>query len=200
MPWWEKSLNHPYISVSIKHDQTFVKLVIEEMINSIDIEENNVIIIVPIAHPNISPEDIFLIFNIHTIADNLNRTVFRVFGVLNNGKSKVDHVGALQRQEVAAGKCFQNSSEMVSEKSNDYESPKYRIVEIREEELNNTCDSNKNKVFSTITGSSKFQVMVFKPNFDIIKTANCLCICESYVNLAKRVMALVLFLVNIYLM
>ena len=179
----EKSY-HPYVSNDKKHDQQFVYVVLEEMLKEVTIPDNCVMVI---ESDNCSCQykSSAHFASMQTLADKYNRLIIRVFGIPEHGKGEVDHVGGLAktaiRREIAAGKFFANAESMVAflrEKFEKKECPTYVVKEIDEKVLNIARANSMLKVFKTVAGSSKFQVILFTPNSCTIKAANRLCICE----------------------
>ncbi|XP_066925552.1 uncharacterized protein [Clytia hemisphaerica] len=181
---------HPYISNDRKHDQAFAQVCIEKMIENIPVEFKDRPIIIESDNCTAQYKSVTHFWLIQDLAKRLDTTIVRVYGIAEHGKGEVDHVGGVAktsvRREVANGSLFINAGDIVSFLQNKFEekeSPRYVIDEITDqaERLRNIC---RLKNFSSIEGSSKFQVMVFRPNNPKILAAERICICseceESY--------------------
>ena len=161
---------HAYFSDNLKHDQVFVKISINKMLENENIVDRKVILI---ESDNCSSQYKFAqhFHHMQSLSDNYNRIVIRIFGISMHGKGEVDHVGGMAkvavRTEVAAGQVFLNSDDCVSFLSekfdSKYSSKNYSFKEIDERELDIERASAKQNKYSTIEGSSKFQAMVFTP-------------------------------------
>ena len=68
----------------------------------------------------------------------------------------------------------------VKSKFSNNENPHYIIKEIKEGDLEIKRDNAKLKISKQVDGSTKFQVIVFKPNFNSFKAANRLCVCAEF--------------------
>ena len=160
---------HPYISNDRKHDQQFVHVVLEKMLDGINVEAVSYVVI---ESDNCSSQYMSAkhFFSIQQLSNQLDSKVLRVFGISEHGKGEVDHVGGIAknaiRKEIAGGCILQDASGMVDfleHKFRDNSSPEYIVREITEEELNNARCDVALKVFKIIEGSSSFQVMLFTP-------------------------------------
>jgi len=180
----EKSY-HAYLSDDRKHDQAFVKVVIEEMLEETNIENQEYIII---ESDNCSSQykSAAHFQDMKELSQKYNKTIIRVFGIAGHGKGEVDHVGGIAkvavRREIAAGSFFSDAEEMVEflqSKFHGNKSPEYFFKEIHVKRLETTRASAKLKKCSTVDGSSTFQVMLFQPDVDTIKAAPRLCLCEE---------------------
>ena len=83
--------------------------------------------------------------------------------------------------EVTCNK-FCNSDDIVeflSNKFKDNQEPVYYFKGIDEERLMAAREKSKIRKVCPIKGSSNFQVMVFRPNNDIIRASNRLCLCDQ---------------------
>ena len=87
----EKSY-HPYISEDRQHDQSFVKIVIEEMLNTVD---KNLPGICAIESDNCSAQykSAQHVYDIQQISNKYKMSILRVFSIAGHGKGEVDHVG-----------------------------------------------------------------------------------------------------------
>ena len=178
----EKSY-HPYMSDDLLQDYVFVDIAINEMLSGCSVEDK----VILIKSDNCS-KDYKCAAHFDTmqrLADKYHTTVLRIYEVAGHGKGPVDHVGGIAkvkvRREVAAGNPLRYASEMVeflTEKFKDKVNPSYMFKEITSKRLETARSSERLKVFSTIEGSSKFQVIVFKPN-QVMKAAPRLCLCEK---------------------
>lgn len=173
---------HPYLSNDKKHDQKFVKVAIEKMLDGCNFNSGTYCVI---ESDNCSSQykSAQHFTDMQEIADKNEIKIIRVYGVAGHGKGEVDHVGGLAkvtvRREIAAGALLTNAKDMVNflnEKYSHKDNPKYVIKEITQAELEK--ERTNTKVFNTIQGSSKFQVILFSPFSSTIKAAPRLCICE----------------------
>ena len=83
------------------------------------------------------------------------------------------------RKAVAQGELFADSTEAVSylnEQLKDKENLTYAVRKILEEDLSILRPESQLKVYPTTEGSSKFQVMLFKPNSESVRAAERLCV------------------------
>lgn len=180
----EKSY-HPCFSDNKVHDQAFVKVVLEKMLDNAELQPDSCIVI---ESDNCCSQykSSQHFFDIQKISDKYNRTVLRIFSIAGHGKGEVDHVGGITkviiRREIAAGEFFASSADMVeflNEKFKNHSSPVYYFKELDSKELETERVEAKMRSYSTIEGSSKFHVMVFKPNSNVISAAQRLCICST---------------------
>ena len=178
---------HPYVSDSRTHDQAFVKVAVDEMLNS---STSNI------------PED----KNFSNESDNCTgqyksshhfsdmqsltnkhlRMVIRIFSIANPGKGEVDYVGGLAkvavRQEIARGQIFTTATDVnyfLQDKFAEKTSPVYHCCELSEERLEEGRKLNAKKIFKTVDGSASFHVMVFQPGASKFKAAPRICVCPS---------------------
>ena len=171
----EKSY-HPYVSNDHKHDQTFVKLALEEMFSTIDPLPQISII----ASDNCSSQyKSAQHFNgIQVICNAIEIPIIRLFGVSSHGKGEVDHIGGLAqvaiRRYIGTGGVVLDTGDCVDFLENKFgqkTNPKFYIKEINADSLNSARHEARYLKFSTIDGSSLFQVMVFKPQNITFKAA-----------------------------
>lgn len=180
----EKSY-HPYLSADRHHDQHFVQCVLEEMLSDVELDPDTTIVI---ESDNCASQykSSAHFDGMQQMSDALGCNIIRVFGIPEHGKGEVDHVGGVAktavRREIAAGEFFNSVDEMVDmlkRKFGDNESPKYVFKLISEKKILEKRELSKLKVYPTIKGSNKFQVMVFKPNQSQFAAAPRLCLCDE---------------------
>ena len=86
------------------------------------------------------------------------------------------------RREIAGGVFFDaDVNEMVlilERKFGDRQNPKYVFKELLEKDMFEKQMDSRQTVFNTVDSSTKFQVIVFKPNSPKILTAERICLCE----------------------
>ena len=175
---------HPYISDDKKHDQVFVRVVLEQMIATVEtlpelcvIESDNCSSQYKSAHHF---EDL------QNLSDMMSTTLIRVFSVAGHGKGEVDHVGGLAkcavRRYVGTGKDVLNAGDCVTFLDGKFgckTNPTFHIKEINVDELNERRAETRQKKYPTVSGSDSFQVMVFTPHSRTFKAASYLCMCEE---------------------
>lgn len=176
---------HPYISNDRKHDQQFVHICLQKMLENVTLTPQSYI---AIESDNCSSQykSCAHFYLIQQLSNDLNVNIIRIYGIAGHGKGEVDHVGGLAktavRKEVARGEFFQNAEELVDFLQEDLVSRDqltYDVKEIKENELVDLRAECRLKVFETLDGSSQFQVMLFKPNCKKVHVAERLCVCES---------------------
>lgn len=86
---------HPYIADDKKHDQKFVKLVLQEMIQSLDSLPQLCVIESDNCNSQYKSAQHFQ--DIQSLADTFNFSIIRIFSVAGHGKGEVDHVGGLAK-------------------------------------------------------------------------------------------------------
>ena len=97
---------HRYISNDKKHDQSFVKVAIEEMLNETAVQIGSNIII---ESDNCSSQykSCQHFYGMQLLANHYDINMICIFGIAENGKGEVDHIGGLTktaiRREIAAG-------------------------------------------------------------------------------------------------
>ena len=121
--------------------------------------------------------------SIQQLCNKLNVTIIRVNGIAEHSKEEVEHVGGLAkvavRKAVAQGEFFADSTDAVSylkDQLKDKENLTYVVIQILEEDLSILRPESQLKVYPTTEGSSKFQVMLFKPNSESVRAAERLCV------------------------
>ena len=178
----EKSY-HPYLSNDKKHDQHLVHLVLDEMLGHVDLSAAEYIVI---ESDNCSWQykSSTHFESIQRLCNKYKKNVIRIFGIPEHGKGEVDHVGGIAkttiRRGVASGIYFEGVNSMVNFLESKFwakKEPKYVIKEITKDSLER--NSGKYNICNTNDGSSLFQVIVFSPNSQHIKTSPRLCICDD---------------------
>ena len=175
---------HPYISDDKKHDQQFVEVVIDKMLEDVNVQPSSHIII---ESDNCSSQykSTNHFESIQHVANKFNVNVIQVFGIAEHGKGEVDHVGGLTkttiRRAIASGKILKTASGMVEFLQTYLESTDkltHKVLEISKSELDVARLAASKKGFITIDGSSLFQVMIFTPHSTHIKASPRICLCE----------------------
>ena len=107
---------HSYISNDKKHDQSVVKVVIEEMPKETAVQIGSNIII---ESDNCSSQykSCEHFYDMELLANHYDVNIIHIFGIAEHGKGEVDHVSGLAktaiRREIAAGEFFSDASDMV---------------------------------------------------------------------------------------
>ena len=177
----EKSY-HPYLSATRKHDQHFAQLCILEILRKVDFSENPYIVI---EGDNCSYQykSSAHFHGMQTLAKKFQVNVIRIFGIAEHGKGEVDHVGGLAKttlqRAIAAGEFFNDVGEMVEYLHGTLHSTKHLQYTVKETDEKVLESERRLKVFPSIDGSNKFQVMLFKPNSTSFVAANRICICNT---------------------
>ena len=164
----EKSY-HPYFSDSHLHDQVFVKLAIDRMLHHIVNFPEHILILIESDNCTSQYKSVQHFADMQSLADEYNTVIIQSYGISADGKGEVDNVEGVAkvtiRQAITAGLHFPNSHEMVeflTTKFCNHKSPTYNFKEISVEELELQRENARRKVFPTISGSSRLQIMVFK--------------------------------------
>ena len=175
---------HPYVSDDKKHDQPFVRIVLEKMFDTVDSIPQIGIIESDNCSSQYKSAEHFE--DCQCVSTKLDIPIIRVYSVAGHGKGEVDHVGGLAkcaiRRYVGARGQVLNANDALNylqHKFGDKSCPQYVIKEITIEELENARAAARLKTYPTIYGSDNFQVIVFKPNATSFKAAPYLCICET---------------------
>ena len=174
---------HPYFSDDKVQDHVFVRVALTEMLAEEDVAGK--VIILGSDNCKYQYKCTAHFDDCQQIAETFQTTVVRLYSIAGHGKGEVDHVGGIAkvkvRREVAAGKKLQFADQMVEHLSKMFEEktdPSYKFKEIAVDHLEELRSEQRLKVYSTITGSSAFQVIVFKPG-QRMKTAPRICFCEE---------------------
>ena len=121
-----------------------------------------------------------------TLANKFLVNVILIFSIAERGKGEDDHVGGLAkttlRRALAAGEFFNDVGEMVEylpETLHRTEHLQYIVKEIDEKDLESERAAARLKVFPSMDGYNKFQVMLFEPNSTSFVAANRICICDT---------------------
>ena len=178
----EKSY-HPYLRIDQKHNHSCVKVVLNQMLCTIEVPST-----IMIESDNCSSQ-YKCASHFHAIQEISNcyqTKIIRVYGIAEHGKGEVDHAGGLAksaiRRESTIGGFFSDAEEMVNFLSSKFEvieSPKYVLKEMDQKILEETRMANKLKIVQIVDGSSSFQVIVFNPDSTEIKASERICICET---------------------
>ena len=177
---------HPYISDNKGHDQSFFKVVLEEMLDSIRLQsETNIMVESDSCSGQYMSAKHF--YNLRHIADKYMKEVISVYGIAGQGKGEVDHVGGVVKvavcQEIARGSYFSNTAETVAflkEKFSKSElSAQYNIKEILSEDVECFRKEVLRKNFKTIQGSPEFHVAIFRPGNTKFKASHRYCVCQK---------------------
>lgn len=176
---------HPYVSDSRIHDQVFVKQVVEEMVDHSKLPDGvNIVLESDNCSSQYKSSQHFS--HLQALSNNLNRVVYRIWGIANHGKGEVDHVGGIAkvavRESINSGAIYDNSEEIVqflNEKFKHKESPSYHIKEILVDDLMKERNNDRRRIFKRIDGSNGFQVAIFKPSSNTFIASPRLCICDE---------------------
>ena len=120
------------------------------------------------------------------ICNAIEIPIIRLFSVSSHGKGEVGHVGGLAKVAIIryigtggvvldAGAC----ADFLENKFGQNTNPKFYVKEINADSLNSARHEAQYQTYTTIDGSSLFQVMVFKPQNTTFKAAAYICLCES---------------------
>ena len=129
------------MSDSLKHDQVFTNLVMNEMLSEEDATNCDAIII---DSENCSSQykSGLHFYHLQEISNNFDTTVIRTYGIPGHGKGEVYHVGGTAkvtiRRLAASGHTFTDASDIVKAldtKFGDSTSTKYFIKEVTIQEL-----------------------------------------------------------------
>ena len=177
---------YSYFSDTKVHDQVFVNTVLQEMLSEVENMEKHDTILIESDNCSSEYKSSQHFCNIQELSNKLNKTIIRVYGAAGHGKGEVDHVGGLAKvsicHRVAAGEVFTNSSEIIEyleKKFKDSTKPCYYFKEIDCSVLDQACSEASLQRFPTISGSSSFQIVIFKPNCEVFKAANRICMCSQ---------------------
>lgn len=178
----EKSY-HPYVSDDKKHDQTFVKKVLKEMIATIECLPQSCIVESDNCSSQYKSAKHFE--DLQEICDEIGIPLIRLFSIAGHGKGEVDHVGGLAKCSIrrfvgTGGKVFnaKDCKDYLISKFGDKSNPSIFVKELQQDELSNLRAEARLKQYPTIDGSDSFQVIVFKPNSRSFKAAPRLCTCN----------------------
>ena len=167
-----------------KHDQTFVKLVLEEMIGTVENIPESCVIESDNCSSQYKSAQHF--DDLQYICNKIGAPIIRLFSVAGHGKGEVDHVGGLAkcalRRYVGTGGTLLNATHcknFLETKFSDKTNPKFFCKQIDIDDLANSRADARLKKYPTIEGSDSFQVMLFYPNSTTFKAASHLCICEN---------------------
>ena len=111
--------------------------------------------------------------------------VILIFSIAEHGKGDVNHVGGFAKttlqRTIATGEFFnvRKMVEYLDETLHSTEHLQYIVKEIDEKDLEFERAAARLKVFPSIDGSNKFQVMLFEPNSTSFVAANRICICKT---------------------
>ena len=173
---------HPYICDSIKHDQSFVDIVIREMLSEEDVAAHD-LIVVDSDNCTSQYKSVLDLHHYQMIANDYNKTLIKMYGVPSHGKGEVDHVGGtakvVSRRLAATRVSFSGANDIVAalrEKFAEKTEPRYSIKEISEAELEKARRADNATIVNSVYGSSTFRVIIFKPPSDIFRDSSRLCV------------------------
>ena len=92
----EKSY-HPYFSDSRQHDQVFVKLAVDKMLNTIINFPDNTTILIASDNCTSQYKSVQHFADMQQLANRYDTTVIRSYGIAAHGKGEVDHVGGIAK-------------------------------------------------------------------------------------------------------
>ena len=175
----EKSY-HPYVSNDRKYDQKFVKLVLKEMLDTVDMLPG-MCIISSSQYKSAQHFD-----DMQIICGNIKVPIIRLFSVAGHGQGEVDHIGGLAkvaiRRHIGAGGIVLDAKDCLNflrQKFEDKMNPKFYLKEISTSDLNQARAESCATMYPTIEESTRFQVIIFKPNSTFFKAAPYICVCEE---------------------
>lgn len=178
----EKSY-HPILSDDKKHDQPFVKISLEKMLDTVDSMPEICVIESDNCSSQYKSAQHF--DDIQYICNKIGVPVLRVFSIAGHGKGEVDHVGgtvkcAIRRYVGTSGSILnaEEGTEFISQKFSEKTNPTYIVQQLHVDDLEESRKEARLKKYPTITGSDNFQVMVFQPNSVTFRASPYLCICE----------------------
>ena len=132
----------PGLADDLKHDQKFVKLVIDEILKLVPSVKDESVVMIESDNCSSQYKSAEHFHDLQVLSDRLNRVVVRMFGIAGHGKGEVDHVGGLVkvtiRREIAADSRFESSNDMVTFLTHKFEAnfnPFYYVFEIEIEIL-----------------------------------------------------------------
>ena len=165
------------LSENPKHNQTFVKIILHDMLNNVNLTNKKIII--ECNNCSSQYKSVKQLYDLQKLTNTYQTQVIWVFGVAGHGKGEVDHVGGTSkvavRWEITAGKVLLDCDDILDflkDKLNQIS--KHIFNEITEQTLDvERAQANWYKYY-TITGSSKFHVMIFTP----FKASNIICVCS----------------------
>ena len=180
---------HPYLSSDRNHDQQIVAVAINTIINQST----------TLYEPETAPDIILIesdnafqykfVQHFHEIqktCNRVNKPILRVYGIAQHGKGEVDHVGGIAknvlRKAIAEGHFFQNIGQMADYLHNKFSChthPEYHVELIDEEDIKAARSSSSKHTYGRLDGASAYQIVVFTPNSETIKSAPRICICEK---------------------
>ena len=174
---------HPYISDDKTHDQVFVKKVLEEIIETVDVLPE--ICVIDSDNCGMQYKSAEHFEDMQDLSNQISTPIIRVYGIAGHGKGEVDHVGGLAkcsvRRYAGTGGLVLNANDCVAfleDKFGMKSNPTFHLKEIDTEELKVRRELARQKKYPTINGSDNFQVMVFTPNSRTFKAAPYLCMCD----------------------
>ena len=92
----QEKVYHPYVSDSRVHDQAFVRLCFEEIMDHTDAPENATIVWETDNCSNQGKSAEHFV-DCQQLANQLTRTIIRLWGIAGHGKGEVDHVGGVAK-------------------------------------------------------------------------------------------------------
>ena len=123
---------------------------------------------------------------LQNLVDKSDATVIRIWSIAGHGKGEVNHVGSLSkvtiRPAIAGGQLIKQADQMVQYLESKYSEkiyPHYRFRDISPKFLEDMRMGGLLKKYTTIDGSSRFQVAVFHPGITTFHSAPHLCICDQ---------------------
>ena len=111
-----KKSYHPYVSNERRHDQSFVHIVLEKMLEEVDMKLHSYIVIES-DNCSVQYKSAQHFNNMQELADKYNTNLIRIFGIPEHGKGEVDYVCGIAknvvRKEIAGGRFLQDASKIV---------------------------------------------------------------------------------------
>ena len=152
------------VNDDLTHDQAFVKVVIAEMLETLNMKPGET---TSISSDNCTSQykSSQHFHDLQTIATKYNIRIIRIYGVAGHGKNEIDTVGGVVkitlRKAVVHGEFFATASSCVDflvTKFGENESPEYNIKEIYPEEVEREHNHASKTKYYPLDGSSKFRV------------------------------------------
>ena len=158
-----------------KHDQLFVDNVVKNIIGNGDLTSTSTILI---QSDNCSSQykSACHFSHLQKLASSQEKQVLCLWSIAGHGKGEVDHVGGVAKiaikRAISNDFFFENSSDMTQYLSEEFSNNLlYRFQEVDVKALKEERAEDSLKVYSTVDGSSTFQVAVFTPNNETFKVA-----------------------------
>ena len=179
-------LYHGALSDILEHDTVFTKSCLDNLLENYDTEST---LIIESDNCSSQYKCAAHFYDIQSISNTTNCTVIRIYGVSGHGKGEADGVGSIiktaVRREVARDNFFKDAEGCVAFLNSKFvngdgglnRSVQFRIIELGEADLDRRPADNMRHY--TVTGSSKFQIIIFTPYSRTFKAAPRICVCDQ---------------------